>query len=485
MEVLMEKRDEKFMGRSINYKLSNKITLLILIILIIVISSMILFTYHFFKNFYKEHLANEVLDELRVYSMLIEEEFDEEIVSYLLSEKNRDRHVFTVYFNEKLEPIYSSHDGNHTWIGQYQEWIVTQLVENGETIQYVNTGIDFHIPHIWAFEPVYRDGVLLGYFFVDKDTGEFEKAKQHLALLLLSMGLFTLVIGLVLTIYLTKVISKPLIQISDATREIAKGDFDINLPITAEDEVGQLAEDIRIMTKQLKEFRDSKRQFITHISHDLRTPITYIKGYSAIMKDQPKFDEIEIKRNLDVIYNEAKRMEFLVTDLFQLTKLEEGKIKLYKDKINVIPWLKSIIASRQLMLDNQSIECKVEANRPEVMILVDQQRLGQAITNLLENSIRYTPKNGKINIIVTEEAKTTTILIKDNGIGINQEDLPRIWERFYRVDKSRSSESGGSGLGLAIVKEIVELHEGKVSVKSIEGVGTSFFIMLPRETRSN
>lgn len=131
------------------------------------------------------------------------------------------------------------------------------------------------------------------------------------------------------------------------------------------------------------------------------------------------------------------------------------------------------------MFDNHSIRCEVSGSQDEVKAFIDQQRLGQAVINLLENSVRYTPKDGQISINVKYEGKEVVIEIRDNGIGISNVDLPHIWERFYRVDKSRSRESGGSGLGLAIVKEIVEVHGGRVDVESEEGVGTSFYLILP------
>lgn len=461
-------------------KISRKITYIVVVILFIVISVMGLFSYHFFKNFYKEQLSNEVKEELRMYTIMIEDEIDEALLTFLLVEKNRNTHARMVFFTKNMEAVYSSHSISFDWIKLYQEWIMKQRKVAGETLQYVDTGIDSHIAHIWAYQPIIKEGKLVGFFFIDKDTGEFEKAKQQLALLLLSMGLFSLIIGVVLTIYLTKVISKPLIKIGETTKKIAKGDLDIHLTIVGEDEVGQLAEDIRVMTKQLKDYRDSRRQFITHISHDLRTPITYIKGYSAIMKDQGEIDEEDWYRNIEVIYNEAKRMESLVSDLFQLTKLEEGKIALQKQKINLISWLKTIVASRQLMLDHQSIHSKVLSAKSEIIAPIDENRLGQAVINIIENSIRYTPKNGSINFYVTEEIESISIEIQDNGIGISAEDLPFIWERFYRVDKSRSRDSGGSGIGLAIVKEIVLLHGGSVDVKSEEGKGTSFYLTIPK-----
>ncbi len=441
---------------------------------------MVLFSYHFFKDFYKEHLSHEVYEELRAYTSMVESGFDEEVISQFIIEKNRERHAHLVYFSPNFEMVYSSHPVSEEWLSQYKSWVKEQYKIDGETLAYVDTGIDFHIPHIWAYQPTYKGDDLNGFFFMDKDTGEFEKAKVKLFILLFSMGVFALIIGMILTLYLTKVISMPLIKMGEKTREIAKGDFDTKLTIYSEDEVGQLAEDIRVMTKQLKDYRDSKRQFISHISHDLRTPITYIKGYSAVMKDAPTVDDKEWRRNLEVIYNEAKRMEYLVSDLFQLTKLEEGKIALHKEYINIVPWLESIVATRQLMLDNLTIHCEVVTSNNEIVVSIDQQRLGQAVINILENSIRYTPKGGSIKITVSEQDNDVIIEISDTGIGIGKEDLPHIWERFYRVDKSRSRESGGSGLGLAIVKEIVEVHSGSVDVKSEEGKGTSFYIKIPK-----
>ncbi|MCD8502551.1 MAG: HAMP domain-containing histidine kinase [Bacillaceae bacterium] len=461
-------------------KLPKKISFFVILILTIVISLMVVFSYHFFKTFYKEHLSHEVLDQLRTYSTLIEKNVDQELLNYLIIEKNRHRHVQVIYFDEDIVPLFSSSPVSTEWIDEYEEWIKGNVSYNEQIIEYVDTGIDFHIPHVWAVQPIYVENKVQGFIFIDQDTVEFEQTKLKLLLLLTFMGGLTLIIAAALTLYLTNTVSKPLIKISKETKKIAKGNFDITLPIETKDEVGQLAEDIRLMTKQLKEYRDSKQQFISHISHDLRTPITYIKGYSAIMRDSICYDETEWKKNLQVIYNEATRLEHLVSDLFQLTKLQEGKIALTLETVDVLPWIHSILATRQLMFDNQSIEVEVNSNIDEIILKVDSQRLAQAIVNIIENSIRHTPKNGKITISIREESTEVIFAIKDSGIGIAEKDLPYIWERFYRVDKSRTSSSGGSGLGLAIVKEIVEIHGGSVSVTSKLNTGTTFYIRIPK-----
>lgn len=154
---------------------------------------MVLFSYHFFKNFYKEQLANSINEELRAYATMIEAGYDEEFVPIFVMEKSRTSRSYD-FFDIDLQPIYSSHNVSEEWLKEYQAWVKERYESGGETLQYVDTGIDFHIPHIWAYQPIVKDGQFKGFFFVDQDTGEFEKAKVQLLLLLFSMGLFTLLI---------------------------------------------------------------------------------------------------------------------------------------------------------------------------------------------------------------------------------------------------------------------------------------------------
>lgn len=465
--------------------LSRKITAFVLILLMIVILVIILSIYFISKSFYKEHLTEEVKHRIISHSAAIQARFDLDTIIHILKMEQTET-VHLILYDQFYSPIVFSDHIPNDLLESYQQWVKesTQAefaYQQFPITQYIESVKGFHIPHVWSVNPIIVDGEIEGYLFIDQETGEFQKTQIKLIKLLLLMGFLSFIIGLLLTVYLTRKISKPLHVMGKITHQIAKGDFDTSLHVHGDDEVGQLANDIRLMAKQLKGYRDSRQQFLSNISHDLRTPLTYIKGYSALMRNAPEINEDQWRRNVDVIYQEATRMEHLVKDLFQLTKLDVGQIKLMLEKVELVPWLQSIIESKQLMFNHHELTCELTSDNKNIEVWIDQDRMSQVVNNLLENSIRYTNKGGSINITVREERDTVYIAISDTGVGIPEEDLAHIWERFYRVDKSRSTNKGGGGLGLAIVKELVELHGGEIVAKSRINECTTFTISLQKK----
>lgn len=471
-------------------KIASRITAVVMIILTVSIIFLVGVADLITKNFYADHLAKEVKGRVVSHAHLLEKNVDPVIVEYI-DDMEAKKNSYTLIFDANLSILEgvstipeSKFDNYLSWINENQNK-ATSI--NKPYIQHVSTTNRFHIPHIWALMPVFEDGngEVVGYVFLDQDTGDLNRARVQLLLLLAIMGFTTFIIGFLFTNYISKRISKPLNHISEMTKNIAEGDLDISLNVRGGDEVGHLAESIQAMTNQLKEYRDSRRHFISHISHDLRTPITYIKGYAAVMKEAPLSDGREDwKRNLNVIYKEATRMEHLVSDLFLLTKLEEGKIKLDLEAVPVSNWIKHLYESRALMFDQKSLkhqlfiaeECK------SMTVPMDAYRMEQALINVIENAIRHTPQEGEITIFLEKKGTEVIFSIKDTGVGISTKDLPHIWERFYKADTSRNRVQSGTGLGLAIVKEIVEAHKGKVLVNSTLSEGTTFSLFLPIQT---
>ena len=235
---------------------------------------------------------------------------------------------------------------------------------------------------------------------------------------------------------------------------------------------------IQDMTKQAK-LDDMRKEFVANVSHELKTPITSIKTYSETLLDQEELDDESKKKFLGVILTEANRMTRLISDLLQLTKFDYKKVAWNRIRFDIKELTKQICDKHQIQAEKkeQLVECYVTSNVPDVF--GDRDGIEQVITNILTNSIKYTPENGSIKVYVGAVHDDAYIKIIDNGIGIPKEDLPRVFERFYRVDKARSREMGGTGLGLPIAKEIIEENGGSIDIKSEVGKGTEVIIKVP------
>lgn len=232
------------------------------------------------------------------------------------------------------------------------------------------------------------------------------------------------------------------------------------------------------VTEQQK-LDEMRREFVANVSHELRTPLTSIKSYSETLLEGALEDEETARKFLNVINSESDRMTRLVKDLLQLSRLDNNQMKWNITKFSLEKLVKECMQKLKISADekNQILECFKIGEVEDVK--ADRDRIEQVLINILSNAMKYTPKDGKISIYIGKMYSSVYVKVKDSGIGIPKEDLPRIFERFYRTDKARSREMGGTGLGLAIAKEIIEAHNGEISVTSEIGKGTEFTIKLP------
>ncbi len=224
---------------------------------------------------------------------------------------------------------------------------------------------------------------------------------------------------------------------------------------------------------------DMRKEFVANVSHELRTPLTSIKSYSEALLDGALDDKGTAKHFLEVVNSEADRMTRLVRDLLQLSRLDNHQMKWEFKRMSIVDLIKSAVERMELESKsrNQVLECFVMGDIPEIQ--ADYGRLEQVAFNIIGNAIKYTLEGGKVTVYVGKIYNDVYFKVSDNGIGIPESDLQRIFERFYRVDKARSREMGGTGLGLSIAKEIVEAHSGTISINSKIGVGTEVTVRLP------
>jgi len=226
-----------------------------------------------------------------------------------------------------------------------------------------------------------------------------------------------------------------------------------------------------------------RRDFVANVSHELRTPLTSIQGFGEALLDDVVKDEGERKQFLSIMVDEAQRLGRLVNDLLDMASLQSGERRLDLNRIKMCRLVERVVQKVKPQAEEAGINLSGSIS-PGISVLCDVDRMEQVLLNLVYNALRHTPRGGEISVQVVADERFVTTVVSDTGEGIPEEDLPHVWERFHKVDKSRSRNKGGTGLGLAIVKQIVELHGGSVGVESELGVGTSFRFSIPRDTRS-
>jgi len=234
--------------------------------------------------------------------------------------------------------------------------------------------------------------------------------------------------------------------------------------------------------KQLKANEEFRKEFIGNVAHELKTPIFNIQGYILTLLDGGWKDKKISKKYLDRTEKNINRLLSLVADLDTITQVESGRLKMKKSHFNIKELIEEIFEMQEINIQTRNISLAFEYDdkSPEIFVYADEEKIFEVLLNLIENSVKYGNTDGKTIVSAFEEDNKINIKISDNGIGIAKEHLQRVFERFYRVDKSRSREMGGSGLGLAIVKHIIEAHKQKISVKSKPNEGTTFTFTLDK-----
>jgi two-component system phosphate regulon sensor histidine kinase PhoR len=228
---------------------------------------------------------------------------------------------------------------------------------------------------------------------------------------------------------------------------------------------------------EVKRLERVRADFIANISHELKTPLSVVKGYLETLSEEWDEDPAKTREYLEILRRQADRMQNIVSDLLQLSRIESGTDPIRKEPIQIKDHIEKIILSLTPMAKKKTIALTFSGK--DFCFWADPEKMTRALSNLLDNALKYTPTGGRVEVTASDDAETVMIEIADTGIGIPKVDQTRIFERFYRVDRARSRDLGGTGLGLSIVKHIVEAHEGKISVHSEMGKGTRFAILLP------
>ena len=281
-----------------------------------------------------------------------------------------------------------------------------------------------------------------------------------------------ILLGTVFIVFAAAMVVKPIKKISTASKEVAGGDFNVQVEVKGNDEIADLSRNFNLMVKELSSNEYLHKDFVSNVSHEFKTPITSLIGYAKLLRDKELNSE-EKKEYTNVIISESERLSNLSSNLLKLSELGNGVLGLKNNKIRLDEQIRDAILLLQNQWEEKNIELDLELDR--VDFLGDNELLYQVWVNLISNAIKYSNTDGKLTVILKKE-DVVTVEVIDNGIGMTPKEQENIFLRFYKADKSRSTS--GTGLGLTIVKEIVELHGGKIYVQSEVGRGSKFVVTL-------
>ena len=305
-------------------------------------------------------------------------------------------------------------------------------------------------------------------------TESFQRAVNEILLVAATLATITAVF---VSTYVTRRIVKPVREMQEASRFIASGHYDERVQISGEDELAELGQSFNQMAHTLAQTEVRRRQLIGDVAHELRTPLSSIQSVMEGLQDGVLPAE---PATFLAVEREVSRLQRLVRDLEELSKAEAGQISLELELINPSTFVQTAVDRLMLQYDDKGVKLLTEVPKGIPNAAVDQARMTQVMLNLIGNALQYTPEGGQVVVGVWHNAQNVIITVQDSGAGIPAESLPHIFERFYRVDKSRSRSGGGSGIGLTISKHLVEAHNGYLTASS-PGLnqGSTFTVTLP------
>jgi signal transduction histidine kinase len=288
----------------------------------------------------------------------------------------------------------------------------------------------------------------------------------------------SLLVAVGLSLFFSRRIVSPLQAMANVSQRIAKGHYDERVTVSGSDEIAQLGERFNQMAEKLETTEAMRRRLLGDVSHELRTPLTGIKGYMEGLIDGVLPANAE---TFEQVHREADRLSRLVDDLQELSRVEAGAFSLDVHPVSLSALVQTTVKRLSPAYESKSVKLHLRLPPDLPQVLADEDRLVQILTNLLGNALMYTPAAGEVTVTAAPTGGEVQVSVKDTGIGIPTESLPHIFDRFYRVDKSRSrSAGGGSGVGLTIAKALVEAHGGKLCAESTgEGQGSTFIFTLP------
>ncbi len=288
-------------------------------------------------------------------------------------------------------------------------------------------------------------------------------------------------ISLIISYVISSQISRPIVKISDSAKKLANGDFNVSFSTDSKvQEIKELSTTLDLAKNELSKTDELRRDLMANVGHDLRTPLTMIKAYAEMTRDLESQTPEKRAENMNIIIEETDRLNVLVSDILDLSKLQSSTYELKTEEFDLNELIRNIIKRFYILIDSDGYEF-IYNNDKEIMVKADKKRIEQVIYNLLNNAVNYTGEDKKIYINVIDEKKKVLVEIRDTGKGIDKDEIKYIWNKYYHNEKKHKRNAFGTGLGLSIVKTILESHNYKYGVKSVKNKGTTFYFEIDKK----
>ncbi len=422
--------------------------------------------------------------------------FTEELLSnqYIISENEYQRfldwssnslnaEIFLFDPNKSnKEPIKSSYVEKHRKIHweKLDENIFTEI-RNGNEVTKVGTlnGV-FEKENLTVIFPIKTEDSVKLALAITVPVPEIRRIRTDIMIVFLISTLIALILATIFAYIVSVRISKPIKEMSKAAKRISEGDFNKKIPQSSCTEIAQLSQSFNQMTESLKQLENMRSGFISAVSHELRTPITIITGFvEGILDDTIPPDQQE--KYLNIALTESRRMSRIVETLLGMARLDSGGLKVNKTEFDINRMVREIAIGYESVITNKNISVNVNLESEKCMVYADSDLIHRVIVNLIDNAIKYTPENGKIEIAIKNISQKIHVSVYNTGVGIKEEDKNRIFDRFYKVDSSRGEDKKGLGIGLYMVKAIVKAHDNDIMVISEYGKYAKFVFTLDQK----
>lgn len=313
--------------------------------------------------------------------------------------------------------------------------------------------------------PMYYDGTQIGAIFINSWMPDILKNMQGIILMLALFMFISMVVAFILVYIQSKKISRPILQINNAVRDIAAGNYSERVSVSTSDEIGQLASSFNFMADSIEKMEERRAAFVSDVSHELRTPMTSISGFIEGILDGTIPPERH-QRYLGIVLEESKRLTRLVNDLFEMSKMESSEYKLDIRQFDINEVIRLSVIETEGKISGKNLDINIDFKDEQLIALGDEDCIKRIVLNILDNAIKFSYPNTTLNISTRVERRKIYVSIGNFGNGISPEDIGSVFNRFYKSDKSRGKEKSGAGLGLAMVKNIITLHKQKIWVES-------------------